>query len=59
MPSTPPKEGMRRLTVDLADEEFFLLREEALNREKKGQKITLAGLIREAIRGAFHKKKGK
>jgi hypothetical protein len=50
---------MRRLTVDIADEDFFLLREEALNREKKGEKMTVAGLIREAIRSAFHKKKGK
>jgi hypothetical protein len=44
---------MWRLTIDIPDEAFFLLREEALARERKGQKMTVAGLIREAILATF------
>ena len=60
MPSNLPKEGMRRMTVDMPDKLFFALKKESLEREMRGQRVSVSLLIREAVEAKFKpKKKGK
>jgi len=59
MPSSFPKEGMKRMTVDMPDDLFFALKKESLEREMKGQKVSVSQLIREAIGDKFKAKKKK
>ncbi len=60
MPSNLPKEGMRRMTVDMPDNLFFALKKESLEREMRGQRVSVSLLIREAVEAKFKpKKKGK
>ena len=63
MPSGHPPEGMQRITVDISKESHQAMRTEVFERGNKGEKVSLAALVREALEekykvGSKAKKKG-
>lgn len=53
MPSGHPPEGMQRLTVDISKEVHQALRTEVFERGNKGEKISIAALVREALEDKY------
>ena len=55
---TPPREGMRRMTIDVSEPQFFAIKTAVLERQKKGQRLSTVEFIREAIEEKLSKKEG-